>query len=59
MMKISFLGIIPAPSTRCKISRLTNVAAWKNVQIVTNMLVVLLRALGVDLGLILGQILIL
>lgn len=55
MMKINFLSIIPAAFDALqKGKRLNNVVAWKNIQIVTNMLaavVVLLRALGIDLGL--------
>lgn len=54
-MKINFLCIIPAAFDALqKGKRLNNVVAWKNVQIVTNMLaavVVLLRAFGIDLGL--------
>lgn len=54
-MKINFLCIIPAAFDALqKGKRLNNVVAWKNVQIVANMLaaiVVLLRALGFDLGL--------
>lgn len=52
---MNFLGIIPAAFDALKKGkRLNSVVAWKNVQIVTNMLaavVVLLRALGIDLGL--------
>lgn len=54
-MKINFLCIIPAAFDALqKGKRLNNVVAWKNVQIVANMLaaiVVLLRSLGFDLGL--------
>lgn len=53
-MKIDIFKFIPAAFDALqKGKRLSNVVAWKNVQLITNALaavVVLLRALGIDLG---------
>ena len=54
-MKIDIFKFIPAVFDALrKGKRLNNVVAWKNVQLITNALaavVVLLKALGIDLGL--------